>query len=211
MSGTDLLLPPGGSSRITLDHIEALLEAALAAVPAPPLHDTSWRALHAWLRDVQAGLVTRHEQLWAARRVAEALDAERRSAEAIERTRRSVHFRENVAEMRQAGTWWADKDAARRSRRPARFTVDDATWERHRRQAEAAGIGLGEHLGALLASRASRTSHPPPPPDAENAMVPTRFLRIAIGDDDRAELKAGARRSNLTLTAHISQLVTHAR
>ncbi|MEZ5230861.1 MAG: hypothetical protein R2710_30565 [Acidimicrobiales bacterium] len=44
-----------------------------------------------------------------------------------------------------------------------------------------------------------------------NAMVPTRFLRIAIGDDDRAELKAGARRSNLTLTAHISQLVTHAR
>ncbi len=210
MSGTDLPLPRWGSSGITVDHIEALLDAAVAAVPAPPLHDTSRTALYGWLRDVQAGLVSRREQLWMARRVTEAFHAERSSAEAIERTRRAVRHHEDIAEMRQAGTWWAEKDAARRSRRPARFAVDDATWERHRRRAEAAGIGLGEHLGALLASRASSISHPPPP-DAEGAMAPTRFLRIAIGDDDWAKLKVGARHSNVALTAHISRLITQAR
>ena len=42
-------------------------------------------------------------------------------------------------------------------------------------------------------------------------MAPTRFIRIAIGDDDWAKLKVGARRSNLTLTAHISRLITQAR
>ncbi len=212
MSGTDLPLPRWGSGGITVDHIEALLDAAVAAVPAPPLHDTSRTALYGWLRDVQAGLVSRREQLWMARRVTEAFHAERSSAEAIERTRRAVRHHEDIAEMRQAGTWWSEKDAARRSRRPARFAVDDATWERHRRRAEAAGVGLGEHLGALLASRASSTDQRRPSrPVAVGEMAPTRFIRIAISDQDWADLKAAARSSNQTLTAHISHLIAHAR
>ncbi len=118
LSGTDLLLPRWGSSGITVDHIEALLDAALAAVAAPPLHDISRTALYGWLRDVQAGLVSRREQLWMERRVTEAFHAERKSAEAIERTRRAVRHRKDAAEMRRAGTWWADKDTSRRARRP---------------------------------------------------------------------------------------------
>jgi excisionase family DNA binding protein len=100
-----LPLPRWGSSGITVNHTEALLDAAVAAVPAPPLHDTSRTALYGWLRDVQAGLVSRREQLWMARRVTEAFHAERSSAEAIERTRRAVRQHEDIAEMRQAGTW----------------------------------------------------------------------------------------------------------
>lgn len=211
MSGTDLLLPRWGSSGITVDHIEALLDAAVAAVPAPPLHDTSRIALYEWLRDVQAGLVSRREQLWVARRVTEAFHAERKSAEAIERTRRAVRQREDAADMRRAGTWWADRDTSRRARRPARFSVDDVTWERHRRRAEAAGIGLGEHLGAILASPAGRNGQRRTPRAAAGSeTTPTRFIRIAIGDKEWADLKAAAQSSNQTLTAHISHLITQA-
>lgn len=42
-------------------------------------------------------------------------------------------------------------------------------------------------------------------------MAPTRFIRLAISDQDWADLKAAARSSNQTLTAHISHLIAHAR
>ena len=146
-----------------------------------------------------------------ARRVIEAFHAEQSSAEAVERTRRALHRRLEAAEQRRAGTWWTDKDTRRRAQRPARFTVDDATWERHRRQAETAGIGLGEHLGTILAShtnngtprRIDRTvDHDDTPP--------SRFIRIAVDNNVWADLKTAAKSSNQTVTAHISTIITSA-
>lgn len=208
MTGTDLPLPQRGSSGIILAHIEALLDLALAAVPAPPLHDTSRAAAYGWLRDVQSGLWSRREQLWMARRVIEAFHAEQASAAAVERTRRALHRSQEAVVQRRAGTWWADREARRRSQRPARFTVDDDTWERHRRQAEAAGIGLGEHLGAVLALHNRNDTPERIGRKVDDSDTPTpRFLRLAIDDNTWADLKTAARDSNQTLTRHISNIV----
>ncbi len=212
MLGTDLPLPQRGSSGITAEHIEALLDTALDAVPAPPLNDTTRHAAYTWLRDVQAGLASRRERAWMTRRIIEALHAEQATAAAIERTRHALHRRLDAAEQQRAGTWWTDHDTRRRSQRPARFTVDDTTWQRHRHHARTAGIGLGEHLGAILTTHANNPTPHPTTTTTNTADTPTpRFIRIAIDDHTWTELKAAARTSHRTLTAHISAIITTAR
>ncbi len=145
------------------------------------------------------------------RRVIEAFDAERASAAAVERTRRALHGRLDAAEQQRADTWWTDHDTRRRSQRPARFTVDDTTWERHRQHASVAGIGLGDHLGAVLTAHAN---NPSPRPTTNTIRTDdtrtTRFIRIAIDDHTWIELKAAAAASRRTLTTYISAIVTSA-
>ena len=50
-----------------------LLDHALAAVPAPPLDDTTRRAAYRWLADVERGLVSRRERRTLANAILRAL------------------------------------------------------------------------------------------------------------------------------------------
>jgi len=209
MSGTDLLLALRGSSGISPRLIDALLDDALAAVPAPPLHDTSRTAIYQWLRDVQDGLASRREQRCLARRVAEALFDEWSTAEWIERNRRMVSHRTEVDQLKQEGTYWAQQEARRESRRPARFRVTDQIWETLRRRADS--TSLGEFLGQILQRESDRivSGGHPVNADTRTALEP-RFIRIAIDDKSWADLKHAARRTGTTVTNYNSHILTKA-
>jgi hypothetical protein len=113
MTGTDLLLAQRGSSGITVEQIDELLDRALAVVPAPPLHDTSRSAVYQWLREVQDGMASRREQRWLARQVAQVMFDERSTANWVERTREMVaHRAEAEHEKRAAPTGLSGRPAA---------------------------------------------------------------------------------------------------
>jgi hypothetical protein len=87
-TGKDLPLPLGGSGGSINSPCErcpfVLLDAALDAVPAPPLDETTWRAAYRWLAEVEAGMVLRRERRMLARAVHRALHEEFHSRRYIE-------------------------------------------------------------------------------------------------------------------------------
>ncbi len=212
MSGTDLLLAQLGSSGITPELIDALLDRALDAVPAPPLHDTSRSAIYQWLRDVQDGMSSRREQRWLARQVAQVMFDEWSTADWIERTREMVVHRAEDERQRRAGTYWSIREARRSSRRPARLRVDDDSWQILRRQADTEGTTLGELLGELLHREATRIvgGGQPLTVTDDRPKVQERFIRIAIDDAAWEELKHAARAAGASITSYNSEVITKA-
>jgi len=209
MSGTDLLVALRGTSGINPQLIDALLDHALEAVPAPPLHDISRAAIYQWLHDVQDGLASRREQRWLARRVAEALFDEWSTAEWIERTRRMVSNRTEIEQLKRDGSYWAQQEARRESRRPARFRVTDHTWHSLRREADTLGTSLGELLGQILQREAQRMHAGGHAVDVEDhPTLEPRFIRIAIDGTSWADLKNAARQARCTITNYNSQIIT---
>jgi len=118
MSGTNLLVALRGTSGINPQLIDALLDHALNAVPAPPLHDISRTAIYQWLHDVQDGLARRREQRWLARRVADALFDEWSTAEWIKRTRQMIANRTENEQLKRDGTYWTQQETRRRHGAP---------------------------------------------------------------------------------------------
>jgi len=211
MSGTDLLLALRGSSGISPQLIDALLDHALEVVPAPPLHDISRTAIYQWLHDVQDGLASRREQRWLARRVAEALFDEWSTAEWIQRTRQMISNRIEVEQLKRDGTYWTQQESRRKSRRPARFRVTDGTWGALRSQAGTLGTSLGELLGQILQREARRIHTRRQAVDVEDRpTLEPRFIRVAIDDASWADLKHAARRTCTTLTDYNSHVLTRA-
>ncbi len=211
MSGTDLpgaLRGPGG---IILDRINALLDAARDCVPAPPLHDASPAAVRRWIEDAQAKFVFRYESRALAREVREFLNRERSTADRLEEARRFFQHDEWVAQMKRDGNYWALDDRQRQARRPCRFRVDDAAWERLRAAADRSGAPLGVYLGAILTSEASRLSAGGAPLAVrDDDTVATRFIRVKVTDDDWLALRSAVRTAHTTITAYVSQAVRRA-
>ncbi len=212
MSGTDLLLLLRGSSGITVEHVERLLDIALAAVPAPPLHDTSRAAVNQWLRDAQDGLWSRREQRWLARQVAQILFDEWSTADWVERTQRAVRHREAIEQAKRAGIHWAAKESRRSAQRPARLRLWDETWNRHRVAARLADATLGQHLGLIMTAEAQRASAGGEPLQADiDLFESARFIRVDVDEENWTQLKAAAARSGTTMTVYISQAIEQAR
>ena len=209
MSGTNLLVALRGTSGINPQLIDALLDHALNAVPAPPLHDISRTAIYQWLHDVQDGLARRREQRWLARRVAEALFDEWSTAEWIKRTRQMIANRTENEQLKRDGTYWTQQETRRGPRHPARFRVTDHTWHRLRHHADTLAISLGELLGQILQREAQRIrAGGQPAAIKDHPTLEPRFIRVAIENPAWAELKHAARQTHCTITRYNSHIIT---
>ena len=209
--GTDLPIPQSGMGG-SINEPDApcercpflLLDHALAAVPSPPLDDTSWRAVHRWLADVERGLVFRREQRIVANAVRRALADEYRTRQHIESIRRTMQ-RAAVRETdKNAGIYWTRREARRASQRPVRVEVDPRVWETFKHRAERAGTTVGEHLGRLAAEAASRGGIVLPADNDRSRRV--LFVRIAIDDADWTEFRHRAQTAGWTIGRSLGAL-----
>jgi hypothetical protein len=123
----------------------------LAAVPAPPLDDSSRTAAHRWLAAVEDGLVFRRERRILANAIARAIATEHHSRRHIEAIHRSLDRSALRRAELDGGTYWPSREAGRRSQRPVRIDVEPAAWERFKNQATRTGTTVGEALGRLPA------------------------------------------------------------
>ncbi len=209
--GTDLPLPVTGSGG-SINEPEApcarcpfvLLDHALAAVPQPPLDQTSWGAVHRWLADVERGLVFRRDQRRVARAVHRALTAEFHSRRHIESIRRSMQRAAGREADKDAGVYWTMREAGRAAQRPVRVEADPEAWEAFKRRAERAGTTVGEHLGRLAAHAASLGMIDPPVDDER--LRRTLFVRIAIDDAHWTDLRHHARSNGWTIGRYLGTL-----
>ncbi|MGD9753796.1 MAG: hypothetical protein AB7W59_22595 [Acidimicrobiia bacterium] len=208
-TGTDLPVPlrgTGGSINGPCERCPfILLDAALAAVPVPPLNDVTWGAAYRWLAQVEAGLTLRRERRMLASAVERALSEEYRSRRHIESIRRSMERRSLYQTERAAGTHWQRRDAGRASKRPARVEVDPDAWERFKAKAAAAGTTAGERLGHLATEPSGTRSAAKPTTAARR----TLFLRIAIEDDAWQHFAQSGDDEGTTAARRLGQLVEH--
>ncbi len=213
-TGTDLPIPQsgmGGSIRersVACDRCpHVLLDHALAAVPSPPLDDTSRSAAYRWLADVERGLVSRREQRIVANAVRRALADEYRTRQHIESIRRTMQRAAARGADRDAGTYWTRREARRASQRPVRVEVDPHAWEAFKHRAERARTTVGEHLGRLAAEAALRG--PIALPSDTDRARRVLFVRIAIDDDHWTEFRHRTQSASWTIARHLGALAEH--
>lgn len=122
-----------------------------------------------------------------------------------------VSNRTEVDQLKRDGTYWAQQEARRGSRHPARFRVTDNTWDALRHQADTLGTSLGELLGQILHQEARRIRAGGRPVNVEDRpTLDPRFIRVAIDDTSWADLKQAAHQSHCTITNYNSQIITDA-
>ena len=208
-NGTDLPVPlrgTGGSINGPCERCPfILLDAALAAVPVPPLNDVTWGAAYRWLAQVEAGLTLRRERRRLASAVERALSEEYRSRRHIESIRRSMERRSLYQTEQAAGTHWQRRDAGRASKRPVRGEVDTDGWKRFKVKTAATGTTAGERLGQL----ATEPSGIRPAAKRTTAARRTLFLRIAIEDDAWQHFAQSGDDEGTTAARRLGQLVEH--
>ncbi len=155
----------------------------------------------------ERGLVSRREQRLLATAIHRALSAEFHSRRHIESIRRSMERAAIREADKDAGLYWASREAARTAQRTARIAVDPVAWEKFKRRAERQGTTVGELL-ERLAPPTDATAHDaiatPKPIDGGRRVL---FVRIAIDDDAWLELRHLARAAGCTIARYLGLIV----
>lgn len=136
--------------RPTAADLMRVLGHTLLIPVAPPLRQTDPRAVMRWAEAASEALRLRRERQRLIREVLNVLDDEWVTAEAAKRLREQIASREAVRRRREAGTYWQQREAGRRSRRPVRIEVDVEAWRQAKEVARQLGIGLGEYVGQVV-------------------------------------------------------------
>jgi hypothetical protein len=172
-----------------------LLDLALAAVPAPPLHDATSGAVYRWLAAATAALGFRREQLALARAVERVLRDEWRTRQAVERCRRTLDRRDAVAIAREVGTHWRERESGRAAKRPVRIDVSSEAWLALRRDALKTRTTVGEHIGDIVerwlkvASGDTMKAVATICPGPRRLQARRLYIRIAVADTDWQSLR----------------------
>lgn len=105
---------------------------------------------------------------------------------------------------KDAGIYWASREAGRTAQRPVRIEVDTAAWEAFKRRATPAGTTVGEHLGRLAAEAAMHSTIETP--DRTDGKRRVLFVRIAIDDDAWLEFRHRTHAAGRTTAQHLGAL-----
>jgi len=198
---------------VTPEDPTRLLADALDAVPGPPLHELSEKAVREWLDCVRAGLVSRRD----GRRLASAVEAvlwqNYLTAEHVRRTQAKATRHAEIQAAREAGTHWAELEERRRARRPTHVEVDPEAWAVLRQRAIVQAVTIGELVGHLVTRETGRVAlghtalhagRRGPPGGGRRAGC---FARIDVEEEAWRAVRARAIAANLTVARYVGLVV----
>ena len=106
---------------------------------------------------------------------------------------------------KDAGIYWASREAGRTAQRPVRVEIDPAAWVAFKRRTERLGTTVGENLERLATDTlAHDVITMQDPIDRERREL---FVRIAIEDDAWLELRRLARAAGCTIARYLGLIV----